>query len=67
MIVTIIGAEDPIFPPESANREFAGAAEYYKAVGAPENVRHVIGNGRHRFCAVDSWPVFDELTGGEHR
>ena len=31
--------------------------------GAPENVRHVVCGGGHRFYAADAWPVFDEVTG----
>ena len=62
-MVVVGGMEDPLFPLESANREFAVAQEYYRIAGAPENVRHVIGKGGHRFYAADSWPVFDDVTG----
>ena len=66
-LIIVGGAEDPIFPLESANREFAVAEEYYRTAGAHGKVRHVIGNGGHRFYAADSWPVFDELTGWKHK
>ena len=62
-MVVVGGTEDPLFPLESASREFGVAREYYHTAGAPENVRHVIGNGGHRFYAADAWPVFDEVTG----
>ena len=57
------GAKDPIFPIDSANREFAVAEKLYAAAGAPDKVRHVVGPEGHRFYAAQTWPVFDEVTG----
>ena len=62
-LVIVGGAKDPIFPIDSANREFAVAEKLYAAAGAPDKVRHVVGPEGHRFYAAQTWPVFDEVTG----
>ena len=62
-LVIVGGAKDPIFPIDSANREFAVAEKLYAAAGVPDKVRHVVGPEGHRFYAAQTWPVFDEVTG----
>lgn len=59
-LVIVNGDKDPIFPLEAAKRSFEIVKEIYKAAGAPENCRHIIGDGAHRFFAADAWPVFAE-------
>lgn len=60
-LIIVNGDKDPIFPLKAANRAFDIVKDIYKAAGAPNNCRHIIGNGEHRFFADDSWPVFDEF------
>ena len=59
-LILVNGDRDPIFPLAAANRAYETVQQIYKAAGAPENCHHVIGNGEHRFCAADAWPVFDQ-------
>ncbi len=54
-IVVVNGAEDPIFPIRAANEQFERMQKIYAAAGDPGNCVHVIGNGGHRFYAVESW------------
>ena len=60
-LLLVNGNKDPIFPIEPAKRSFEIVKDIYKAAGAPENCRHIIGDGEHRFFAADAWPVFAEF------
>ncbi len=62
-LVIISGAEDGIFPLEPARAEFARVQEIYRNLDAPDNCRHVVGNGGHRFYADDAWPVMLDCLG----
>ena len=54
-LVVINGKDDPIFPLEACKKEFARLQTIYNAAGAPNQCRHVIGDGAHRFYAKDAW------------
>lgn len=58
-LIIINGERDPIFPLEAANRAFETVKKIYIAAGKPDNCRHIIGDGEHRFYADDSWPIFE--------
>lgn len=62
-LVIVAGREDDIFPIEGIQKSFERAQELYKAAGADDNCRLVIGEGGHRFYDKESWPVFRELSG----
>ena len=63
-LVIVGGAKDPIFPIDSANREFAVAEKLYAAAGVPDKVRHVVGPEGHRFDAgADLACIRMKLTG----
>ncbi len=59
-LVIVSGREDGIFPLGQAQTEFARVQEIYRAAGAPDRCRHVIGAGGHRFYADDAWPVMQK-------
>lgn len=56
-LVIVSGREDGIFPLPAAESEFARVQAIYRAAGAPDGCRHVIGEGGHRFYAAAAWPV----------
>ncbi len=60
-LLVVNGRKDEIFPLNAAQSAFETVKEIYKAAGAPENCRMVIGKGGHRFYAKDAWPVFEEM------
>ena len=64
-LVIVNGKDDPIFPLDGTVAPYAEALRCYRAAGAENGVRHVIGNEGHRFYAADAWPVFLELIGKE--
>ncbi len=57
-LIIVSGAQDLIFPLETAKSSFAIVKKIYEAAGAGENCRHIIGAEGHRFYAADAWPVF---------
>ena len=59
-IVIVNGRFDPIFPIAAAEEGFEVVKQIYKAAGAPDNCRFIIGEGEHRFYADLAWPVFDK-------
>ena len=59
-LLIVNGDKDPIFPIEAASRSFETVKKIYEAAGVPDNCKHIIGDGEHRFFAADSWPVFDK-------
>ena len=55
-LVVVTGTEDKIFPVNSAKACVAEGKKAYDALGAGDNIIHVIGAEGHRFYADDSWP-----------
>ena len=56
-LIVVSGKDDPIFPLEGAKACVAEGKRVYDALGIPDGIHHVIGNGAHRFYADDSWPL----------
>lgn len=54
--VVINGVSDDIFPIDGAKACVDVARTVYSALGADDNLIHVIGKEGHRFYADDSWP-----------
>lgn len=63
-LIIVSGREDSIFPIASAIEQFEIARDnYYAKASARDAVRHVIGEGGHRFYAAEGWQTFDRVTG----
>ena len=60
-IVVVNGVEDPIFPIQAANEQFARMEKIYAAAGAPGNCAHAIGKEGHRFYAKEAWDAMSEF------
>jgi len=54
-VVVVAGKVDPIFPLAATRREFARLKAIYKAAGAPNACKMVVGGGGHRFYARIGW------------
>ncbi|NJL28377.1 MAG: hypothetical protein HC897_11055 [Thermoanaerobaculia bacterium] len=54
-LVIVAGQDDPIFPVEATRTAFAALERIYRAAGAEENCRLVIGPEGHRFYAELGW------------
>ena len=55
-VVVVAGRHDKIFPLQGVRKAFNHLKRIYKAAGAPNNCRLVIGEGDHRYYANESWP-----------
>ena len=62
-LVVVAGRDDGIFPIGAVEETFETIRRIYRAAGAPDRCRLVIGEGGHRFYADLAWPVFRELSG----
>jgi dienelactone hydrolase len=62
-LVVVAGREDDIFPIAGVEEAFDTIRQIYRAAGAPDRCRLVVGEGGHRFYADLAWPVFRELSG----
>lgn len=62
-LIVVAGRKDDIFPIAGVQRSFERIKELYRAAGAEDRCRLVIGEGGHRFYARESWPVFRDLSG----
>ncbi len=62
-LVVVAGREDPIFPLEATEASFVRLKDIYRAAGAEDNCRLVVGEGGHRFYADDAWPVMQSYLG----
>ncbi len=60
-VVVVAGVADPIFPVEDVKKGFADLQAIYRAAGAEDNCKLVIGGEGHRFYADDAWPVMLDL------
>lgn len=56
-VVLVAGMQDRIFPIQGVRRAFAHLKKIYRAAGAAERCRLVVGPGGHRFYAEAAWPV----------
>jgi len=64
-LVIVTGGDDDTFPLSGAEKSYEEAVRLYKAAGAPDNVKLVVGNGGHRFYADEAWPVLNALIGNK--
>ena len=62
-LIVVAGAKDTGFLLPGVEREYAVIEEIYRAAGAPDSCRLVVGPEGHRFYAAPSWPLFAELSG----
>mgnify|MGYP000987982760 CR=1 FL=1 len=56
-VVVVAGRKDPIFPIAGVTEGFRRLKAVYRAAGAPDRCRLVVGPGGHRFYAAQAWPV----------
>lgn len=62
-LVVVSGERDPIFLLDGAKSSVAEGRKLYKAMGAEELLRHVVGDGEHRFYADPAWAALHEIIG----
>jgi len=56
-VVIVAGRSDPIFPIKAVRKAFAHLKKIYRAAGAADRCRLVVGSEGHRFYAEPAWPV----------
>ena len=56
-LVIVAGEKDPIFPIGGVRESFKKLKAIYRAAGAADRCRLVVGPGGHRFYASRGWPV----------
>jgi hypothetical protein len=59
----VAGKDDPIFPVWGVRKAFRRLKAIYRACGAEDRCRLVIGDGGHRFYADKAWPVLLKMIG----
>lgn len=64
-VVVVNGKDDKIFPIKPAKREFQRLQAIYKAAGAADHCRFVVGHEGHRFYADAAWDAMMPLLGPE--
>ena len=62
-LIVVAGRKDDIFPIDGAIKAYNTIEQVYKAAGAAENCRLVIGKEGHQFYAKQGWSAFGELSG----
>ena len=60
-VVVVAGKVDPIFPLAATKKEFARLKTIYKAAGAPNACKMVVGGGGHRFYARVGWDAMTKV------
>ncbi len=60
-VVVVAGREDPIFPIQATRKAFADLRRIYKAHGAEDRCKLVVGPEGHRFYADAAWPALLKL------
>jgi dienelactone hydrolase len=64
-LVIVTGKTDPIFPISATRSAFCELRKIYKAFGAENNCRLVVGEEGHRFYADMAWPyILKEIDKG---
>jgi dienelactone hydrolase len=53
--VVVAGEDDPLFPIAEVKRAFTALRAIYRAAGAGDRVKLVVGSGGHRFYAEPAW------------
>ncbi|MCC7147363.1 MAG: GNAT family N-acetyltransferase [Phycisphaeraceae bacterium] len=54
-VVVVAGQTDPIFPIAGVHKAFAALKKIYRAAGAPDNCKLVVGPEGHQFYAAPAW------------
>lgn len=54
-VVVVTGKDDPIFPLAGTRSEFRRLKAIYKAAGAADNCKLIVGDGEHQFFAEQGW------------
>jgi len=62
-LVIVAGRQDPIFPFNGVQEAFEHLRTIYKAAGAENLCRLVVGEGEHRFYAREGWGEMLKLLG----
>lgn len=62
-VVVVAGREDPLFPIRATQRAFGELRRIYRACGAENRCKLVVGSGGHRFYAEEAWPELLRLLG----
>ena len=60
-VVIVAGKDDSIFPIAAVKKCFKKLKAIYKAVGAEQNCKLVIGQGGHRFYAEQGWKAMKKF------
>ena len=63
-VVVAMGRKDPLFPLAGVEVAFERVRQIYRAAGAEDAAKLVLGPEGHRFYADLAWPAFVSLTGG---
>ena len=61
-LVMVSGEKDPGFLISGSRETYRTIEKIYKAAGAEDKCRLVVGDEGHRFYADISWPIFKELS-----
>jgi len=62
-VVVVTGRDDPIFPIGGTRRAFARLKAIYRAAGAADNCKLVVGDGEHQFFAELGWKAMFKVAG----
>jgi len=60
-LVVVAGLQDDIFPIAGVREAFATIQDIYRACGADDRCRLIVGPEGHRFYPEQGWPIFREL------
>ena len=62
-VVVVTGKDDPIFPLRGTRSEFRRLQGIYKAAGATDKCKLVVGDGEHQFFAEQGWKAMFQVSG----
>ncbi len=62
-VVVVTGKDDPIFPLHGTRSEFRRLQGIYKAAGAADRCKLVVGDGEHQFFAEQGWKAMFNVSG----
>ena len=61
-VVVVAGKNDPIFPIKGVQKAFKKLSAIYKAAGAQDKCKLVVGDGGHRFYADLAWTAMSKMV-----
>ena len=62
-VAVVTGKDDPIFPLHGTKSEFKRLQAIYKAAGAADKCKLVVGDGEHQFFAEQGWKAMFKASG----